>query len=143
MGIKNLHKVLKVALWMYTIDSPTIVLELIKEMCMKDVLCYLKRGSTQLLPFRIIFKHFLFCKISWSLSHWMCHIQNPYAWFYGQFTFWVEILAQCYLVNSILTLFTLKPNRNFFFCIIKWKHMKKFFRGFLQFVSNAGNYMCQ
>ena len=52
-------------------------------------------------------------------SHWMCYTREPYAWVYGQPVFWVGVLTQCYLVNCVLALFTFKPHRNFFFCVIK------------------------
>ena len=69
------------------------------------------RGGVLRPSFRIIFKHFSFCKIPWSvrnfyrLSHRVCHTQEPYAWVYEQLIFWVEVLTQFYLVNYILVLF--------------------------------------
>ena len=49
----------------------------------------------------------------------MCHTQEPYAWVYGQLVIRIEVLRQCYLLNCILTLFTFKPQRDLFFCVIK------------------------
>ena len=69
----------------------------------------------------------------------MCHTQEPYAWAYGQLVIWIEVLPQCYLVNCVLTLFAFKPHHNFFFCIVKWKHMKRFFGGSFQLFSSPEN----
>ena len=68
----------------------------------------------------------------------MHHTQKPYAWVYGQLIFWVEVLTQCYLVNCILTIFTFTPLCNFLFCVIKWKHMKRFFGGPFQLAPALG-----
>ena len=66
----------------------------------------------------------------------MCHTQEPYTWVDGQLLLWVEVLTQWYLVNCVLALFTFKPHRNLFFCVIKWKHMKRFLGVVFQIVPN-------
>ena len=38
----------------------------------------------------------------------------------------------------MLTLFAFKPHRNVFFCVIKWKHMKRFLGGSFQLVPSPG-----
>ena len=42
-----------------------------------------------------------------------------------------------------MTFFTFKPHRKFFFCIIKWKHIKRFLGGSFQPVASPLNDMCQ
>ena len=76
----------------------------------EKILYVILKGRHSVPPFRIIFKHFSFCK----LSHWMCHTQNSYAWFYGQLIFWA---ASFYSVSSneniwkdfLVCLFNLSP----------------------------------
>ena len=75
-------------------------------------------------------------------SRWMCYTQNIYAWVYGQLVFWVDVLTQCYLVNGVLALFTFIPHGNFFFCVIKWKHIKRVLDAFFQIAPALGMICC-
>ena len=49
-------------------DHILLVDDKVTEATWKDILCYPKRGSAMRALFKIIFKSFLFCKISWPLT---------------------------------------------------------------------------
>ena len=87
------------------------------ELTLRDILCYSKSVKHCVTPFRIIFKHFLFFKISWSLTLDVSHTR----------TLCFGLWTAHFLVRSTYTMLSRKlhldpfrlPHCNLFSCAIK------------------------
>ena len=106
-------------------DHILLVYNKVIEVTWKDILCYPKRGLHCGDRFRIIFKYISFCKIPWSLTLDVPHTKTLY------FGLWVTRYLDrgtYTILSSKLHLdpFCRQTSRNIFFCVIKWKHMKRF-----------------